>query len=717
MKAQRKVKRLVALLITLVMIAGMLPLGVWAESEFNEPDGEGGTIIGEGGSISGNGSNILEDGGQTSPDDGQTNPDDDPLRIVAQPQDITIVRPITGGKSANFKFTIAGGTAPYTITRYENNAESSRFSSEKNIFEYGRAIVKSTPLGDTKFKWLITDAKGQSVSTNEVTLTVEGIDFTLTPSSVPASALIKENGNVPVIFTLTNTGTYPLKTIHYSPRDAAGNIVNGNAIEVSDEAKALSLAPGESFDITVNYIIYEASITAKELNRKLAVRAQWAEESDPEKDVLEKEASVTVPLEEPNPTAVVDKTITSSAERGYYIPGEVIQYKIVVTNTGNTNLIYSLMDTISIGEEGSTEELLHEQSLAPRQTCTIEYEYQVQTEDIEAGIITNKATVFYGIDSVRDYSDTDSVESTIGAVPPPQYASFSLPVRKEVSSTADYEAVPFTFQLHAQDGSVIDEMIIEGAGVSEFNTITLQTPDTYVYTVNELPDDAPGWTYDDAVFNISVQVVEGDNGTDLGAITILKGNETVNQISFTNQFDYPFDPPTIEPETITIPIQKIVTKGGNVKPEDRTFSFELFNFGANPTGVDIAGTSIATNGAGTYKGEIVLTLDTKEEFFNLIEGFDIREVKGDAENWSYSTAIYHVRYINEEWVMEDANGKAVSIASFTNKYTKYINDPKTPSTGDNSHLGLWLCLGLAGMLGMASILVLPKRNKKNRFHK
>ncbi len=144
-----------------------------------------------------------------------------------------------------------------------------------------------------------------------------------------------------------------------------------------------------------------------------------------------------------------------------------------------------------------------------------------------------------------------------------------------------------------------------------------------------------------------------------------------------------------EPEpidlTIEIPVEKIVTLGGNTAPSKATeFTFELFAYGEE--GLDewatVSGNSVITTIPGTYNTTVTVEAKDEDCFWFLSEGFFIREVNGGLENWTYSDAVYRVfyDYENEVWKMEaydEANIDEMVIvekASFTNVYTKNVTE-------------------------------------------
>lgn len=86
---------------------------------------------------------------------------------------------------------------------------------------------------------------------------------------------------------------------------------------------------------------------------------------------------------------------------------------------------------------------------------------------------------------------------------------------------------------------------------------------------------------------------------------------------------------------LEIPIYKTVeVEQGN--PGKTTFSFELVSERMPPDTQYVAETTpIDTNGAGTYDGVLKLTVPTERDFWNMTEGFIIREIDEGEEGWIY----------------------------------------------------------------------------------
>lgn len=122
-----------------------------------------------------------------------------------------------------------------------------------------------------------------------------------------------------------------------------------------------------------------------------------------------------------------------------------------------------------------------------------------------------------------------------------ELASIQLEIQLDISGELPSSAESFTFVLETADDAPMPEVntiSITGAGSSRFSSITYTKPETYHYTVRQIAGDAEGYTYDDTVYDLTVQVTTSDTGA-LKAVcwAYEQGNsQKTDQILFTNQY-------------------------------------------------------------------------------------------------------------------------------------------------------------------------------------
>ena len=101
---------------------------------------------------------------------------------------------------------------------------------------------------------------------------------------------------------------------------------------------------------------------------------------------------------------------------------------------------------------------------------------------------------------------------------------------------------------------------IDGDGLAELGTILFSRPGVYTYTLTELNSGAVGWSYDRAVYTLTIRVVE-DNGVLSASLELTKDGEPVDAIVFENHYDTP--KPT--EDTVTVEGKKTWVHGDNPK--------------------------------------------------------------------------------------------------------------------------------------------------------
>lgn len=297
----------------------------------------------------------------------------------------------------------------------------------------------------------------------------------------------------------------------------------------------------------------------------------------------------------------------------------------------------------------------------------------------------------------------------------------------ELAGEGTIPAATFTFVLTDPDGrslsdcgiAVRDDKVTlaegENNGTTAFvisvtdadkirSTWTLDGNNGYAKTfrLTEKSDGAAGWTYDGQSYDIALTYSAAG---DLGC------NEATKM--FRNVYT-----PT---KTVEIPFTKVVKLGGNTAPDKQTFELEIFN-SVNPTDGLTITSAVETNGRGTYEGKLVIT-GPGEKVDNLIgRGFYVREKSGDAANWTYSDAVWHVIKVDGQNKIYPAtkktsdngdyyeDGAAVEKMTFTNTYTRntsstvYPTQPPTPISSPKTFdagIGVYAVSALLSVTGGA----------------
>lgn len=183
---------------------------------------------------------------------------------------------------------------------------------------------------------------------------------------------------------------------------------------------------------------------------------------------------------------------------------------------------------------------------------------------------------------------------------------------------------------------------------------------------------------------------------------------------------------------IEVPFKLTVKKTGEMDPGQETFKFAIDRFGA-PVTYTLVQDTVETNGEKTYEGKFIFTI-SDDQAGNLSEGFVIRQVKGNAEGWTYDETMFYAipMFVDSYdsvrgWVFLkfDENGELeyndpMEEIGFTNSFNAKMpvtppapqepdtppapQKPESPKTGDGSTLGLSIALVIvsgAALMGTA----------------
>lgn len=245
-----------------------------------------------------------------------------------------------------------------------------------------------------------------------------------------------------------------------------------------------------------------------------------------------------------------------------------------------------------------------------------------------------------------------------------------------------------------------------------------QTPSSYYKTfhITEKNDGTDGWAYSTAGYAVTFKYDCATGNMTCGVY------ERGNDVSFrTADFTNTYTKQAASTKTVEIPFTKVVKLGGNTAPDKQTFELEIFN-SVNPTDGLTITSAVETNGSGTYESKLVIT-GSGEKVDNLIgRGFYVREKIGNAANWTYSDAVWHVIKVDGQNKIYPAtkktsdngdyyeDGAAVEKMTFTNIYTrntsstvyptqptKPISSPKTFDAG----IGIYAVSALLSVTGGA----------------
>ena len=185
---------------------------------------------------------------------------------------------------------------------------------------------------------------------------------------------------------------------------------------------------------------------------------------------------------------------------------------------------------------------------------------------------------------------------------------------------------------------------------------------------------------------------------------------------------------------IEVPFKLTVKKTGEKDPGKETFKFVVERFGA-PVEYVLVQDTVETEGEKTYEGKFIFTI-SEDQAGNLSEGFVIRQVKGNAEGWTYDeTKFYAIPLFVDSYESvrgwsflkfdqndEPEYNNPIEEIGFTNSYNAKKPEtppapqkPEPPKTGDSSMTGLWIALlFVSGASLTGTALYSRKKRAKNR---
>ena len=184
---------------------------------------------------------------------------------------------------------------------------------------------------------------------------------------------------------------------------------------------------------------------------------------------------------------------------------------------------------------------------------------------------------------------------------------------------------------------------------------------------------------------------------------------------------------------IEVPFKLTVKKTGEMDPGKESFKFVVERFGA-PVEYVLVQDTVETEGEKTYDGKFVFTISANQAG-NLSEGFVIRQVKGNAEGWTYdetkfyATPMFADTYTNVagwRFLKYDENAELeynnpIEEIGFTNSYNakKPVTPPapqktESPKTGDSSMAGLWIALLFVSAASLTGTTLYSRKRRANK---
>ena len=302
-------------------------------------------------------------------------------------------------------------------------------------------------------------------------------------------------------------------------------------------------------------------------------------------------------------------------------------------------------------------------------------------------------------------------------------------VIKNVVKTDTSEApgnAEFTFKAYL-DQQEVGTLTIKSTGVSRYEgklPITLTDSqlknNSAKLTVKEANDPAGGWTYDAAVYTLTVALKNGQ----LTVKSVRKDDKSYDAakaLEFTNTYDF-----RANERHLTIDLTKsVIQEKNSTAPGAAEFIFKAY------LNNQVVGTTIIkTNGVNTYAGKLPVTLTT-EQMANGPVKLTVSEEKATASGWTSDKTVYTLTVVleNDQLKITDIRksgsdtsyGQGGKPLEFANTYfksgstpnpkpTPKPDDPKKPDSPKTGDAGIMLYAATAlTALGGGVMLVTRKR--------
>ncbi|MGY6553133.1 MAG: DUF7507 domain-containing protein [Wenzhouxiangella sp.] len=198
------------------------------------------------------------------------------------------------------------------------------------------------------------------------------------PAGAPALDLVKALTNAPDPIVEGSVLTYTV-TATNSGNVTLNNVLVSDTLIDPSSISCASLAPTESCVLIGTYTVNQQDINAGQI---INTGSANSDETGPEDD------TVTTPLDQ-NLALELAKVIT--AGNPFAVVGDLIDYQLTATNTGNVTLSNVSISDPAVGALNCTP--AQPATLEPTETLVCTGSYAVIQDDIDAGSFTNIATV------------------------------------------------------------------------------------------------------------------------------------------------------------------------------------------------------------------------------------------------------------------------------------------------------------------------------------
>ena len=355
----------------------------------------------------------------------------------------------------------------------EKNDISYTYTVTQADVDAGQILNTVTAKGKNPKKEDVTGTASATVTTVEAAPAIR-----VTKSADPESGVGKDDV-ITYTVTVENTGNVTVKGITL----ADAKIPAGRA------PAAFDLAPGaKKDDITYTYKVTQADVDAGQIENTVTATGK-----SPKNEDITGTASKTVTTEEPAAALTVDKDVEDAlvlALVGYNV-GDVITYKVKVTNSGNVSVTNGTLSDDHADLSAKTF------ALAPGETSEeFTYTYTVTQDDFDAGTITN--TVKANATAARGQNPREASDSiTIGSDDHDPELTVTKTASKSSNAAVD-DVITYTVTVENTGNVTVKGITLEdaklpaGSAPAAFDLAPGQKKEniTYTYKVTQADVDA-----------------------------------------------------------------------------------------------------------------------------------------------------------------------------------------------------------------------------------
>ena len=280
----------------------------------------------------------------------------------------------------------------------------------------------------------VTGNDSEKVTTEEATASIA-----VTKTADKTSG-VKVGETITYTITVKNTGNVTVSSL------ALTDILEGIELGALDKT---TIAPGETATATATYVVKQADVDAGSIVNVVKANATAVRGENP----AEASASATVTAEQKGHITITKETTsTAAAEDGKYVLGEMITYKITVTNDGNLTITNITVTDILTGNVWTIA------SMAPGEDKVYTDSHVVNDTDVEALKVVNEATVKGTSPDPKNptVEDSDTVTDPVGLLKGMTVDSESVSVKydgKAHTVTATANIADATIEYSTDSGS------------------------------------------------------------------------------------------------------------------------------------------------------------------------------------------------------------------------------------------------------------------------